>query len=119
MSTKKKEILISDINIEIKIGKQGLRKRDSDLITFDIKQIKKWNPGMQEQWLQSVNILQQRADRPLKRKFDDSENTQTELYKTRSVNLKKYSTPLFHQWHMKTHNETAKWYVQSTAQLTA
>ena len=53
----KKEKLISDIDIEIKIAKQGLRKRDSDLITFNPKQIKKWNPGIQEQWLQIVNIL--------------------------------------------------------------
>ena len=77
------------------------------------------NPGIQEQWLQSVNILRQQADRPLKRKFEDNENTQTELYKTRSANLKKYSTPLFHRWRMKTHNETAKWYIQSTARLNA
>ena len=119
MTSAKKEKLLSDIDTEINIGRQGLRKRDLELISFDAKRIRKWTPNIQKQWLQSVNILRQRADQPLKRKFEEKEETQTELYKIRSANLKKYSTPLFHRWQMKTHNETAKWYVQSTAQLKA
>ena len=39
-STKKKEKLAYDIDTELQIGKKGLWKRDSDLITFNKTNIK-------------------------------------------------------------------------------
>ena len=56
-STKAKEKIDKDIETELMIGKEGLRKRDARLVTFD-RRIKSGHPGIQQRWLSGVDILQ-------------------------------------------------------------
>ena len=82
-STKTKEKLDMDIDTKLVMGNTGIRKRDANLITFDAKRVKKWHPGLQKQWLHSVEILRKCADNVLGKQIYEEVNTMdTELYRT-------------------------------------
>ena len=117
ISTKRRAMLLDEVQIETSIGQAGIREKDAKTICFHKKTVENWQSAGIETWLKHVRKTRQRNhEQGLKRRFDGTDHDDEVLNKRRRSLLISASRN-FQRWRLKTHYETASQYLHSKKEL--